>query len=84
MQDWITKLDDFLRISAQEILTHVRKITYEDEVSVANSEFDKFKQRRLIEKSIVEMDFEKSIETFEQLEQKVSKFKPIKEKQKIC
>ena len=57
MQDWINKLDDFLRISEQEILTHAGKITHEDAISVANSEFDKFNQRRFIEKSIVEMDF---------------------------
>jgi hypothetical protein len=70
MQDWVNKLDDFLRISEKEILTHAGKITHEDAMALANSEFDKFSQNKLTEKSIGEIDFEKAINTLGQIEKK--------------
>jgi hypothetical protein len=73
MRDWINKLDDFLRISEQEILTHAGKITHEDAMAVANSEFDKFSQARLAEKSIGETDFEKSLNVLEHIEKRVGR-----------
>ncbi len=30
MQDWISKLDDFLRLSERDILTHAGKIAHDD------------------------------------------------------
>ena len=80
MKDWISKLDDFLRLSEREILTHAGKITHEDAIARANAEFDKFKRRQLEEKSAVEVHFENSLKKLEQLESKVSKAKPPKKK----
>jgi hypothetical protein len=68
MQDWITKLDDFLRLSERDILTHAGKISNEAALEYANAEFDKFKQRQLVEPSMVEKDFEKSLKQLEQIE----------------
>lgn len=68
MQDWITKLDDFLRLSERDILTHAGKISNEAAVEHANAEFDKFKQRQLAEPSAVERDFEKSLSELKQIE----------------
>ncbi len=73
MQEWINKLDDFLRLSEREILSHAGKITHDDAITLANIEFDKFKQRQLEEKSAVEIDFEKSLQELKQIESKVSK-----------
>jgi hypothetical protein len=36
MQDWIVKLDDFLRLSESEILTHKGRISSEDAEQKAN------------------------------------------------
>ena len=80
MNDWITKLDDFLRFSDRDILTHAGKIKHEDAITHANAEFDKFKERQLEEKSVVEVHFEQSLKNLEQIELKVSKAKPTKKK----
>ena len=68
MQDWITKLDDFLRLSERDILTHAGKISNEAALEHATAEFDKFKQRQLAEPSMVEKDFEKSLKQLGQIE----------------
>ena len=68
MQDWITKLDDFLRLPERDILTHAGKISNEAAIEHANAEFDKFKQRLLAEPSVAEKDFEKSLKKLEQIE----------------
>jgi len=80
MKDWISKLDDFLRLSERDILTHAGKITHEAALEHANAEFDKFKQQQLAEKNAVEVHFETSLKKLEQLESKVSKAKPPKKK----
>ena len=68
MQDWITKLDDFLRLSERDILTYAGRISNEAALEHANAEFDKFKQHLLAEPSAVERDFEKSLSELKQIE----------------
>lgn len=68
MQDWLNKLDDFLRISERELLTHAGKISTEIAQLKANSEYDKFKERTKYQLSPVELDF---IESFEQTQKKL-------------
>lgn len=80
MKDWISKLDDFLRLSEREILTHAGKITHEDAIAHANAEFEKFRQLHLEEKSAVEVHFEESLKKLEQIESKVGKASSKKKK----
>lgn len=75
MKDWITKLDDFLRLSERDILTHAGKISNEAAIEHANAEFDKYKQRQLAEPSIAEKDFEKSLKQLEKIEATAKKDK---------
>lgn len=75
MRDWIAKLDDFLRLSERDILTHAGKIAHDDAIAHANAEFDKFKQRQLAEKSAVEEHFEQSIKQLENIESAAKKDK---------
>ena len=50
MQDWIAKLDDFLRLSERDILTHAGKISHELAEEHAHAEFTRFdEQRRRLE-----------------------------------
>jgi len=50
MQDWIAKLDDFLRLSERDILTHAGKISHELAEEHAHAEFAKYdEQRRRLE-----------------------------------
>lgn len=62
MRDWIQKLDDFLRLSGQELLTHAGSISAELAKEKANAEYDKFKERTKNVLSPVEIHF---IENFE-------------------
>lgn len=68
MQDWITKLDDFLRLSERDILTHAGSVSHDAAIEHANVEFDKYKQRLLEEPSPAEKDFEKSLEELRKVE----------------
>lgn len=68
MKDWIAKLDDFLRLSENEILTHVGKISHKLAMQHAEAEFERYKQQQLTEKSAIEKDFEESLKHLEKLE----------------
>lgn len=70
MRDWIQKLDDFLRLSGKELLTHAGKISAELAKQKANAEYDKFKERTRYELSPVEIHF---IENFENEQRKLKK-----------
>ena len=67
MQEWIAKLDDFLRLSERDILTHAGKISHEAAIEIAERQYEQFSLKRLAEKSSVEMDFFESIRNIEKL-----------------
>ena len=67
MQDWIAKLDDFLRLSERDILTHAGKISHEQAVRKAESEFAKFHHTQLAEPSQVEKDFDAAVKDLQKL-----------------
>ena len=62
MKDWINILDDFLRISRKDILTHAGKISAKLAKEKADQEYDKFKERTQNNLSAVEIHF---LENFE-------------------
>lgn len=62
MKDWINILDDFLRISRKDILTHAGKISAKLAKEKADNEYDKFKERTQNNLSAVEIHF---LENFE-------------------
>ena len=62
MKDWINILDDFLRISRKDILTHAGKISAKLAKEKADQEYDKFKERTKNDLSPVEIHF---LENFE-------------------
>jgi len=61
MRDWIAKLEDFLRLSGREILTHAGKISHEQALRKAEREFEKFRVRELAQPSQVEKDFDEAV-----------------------
>lgn len=67
MADWIAKLDDFLKLSGREILTHTGKISHEEALAKANAEYERYRQARLAEPSQVERDFLKAAQQIEKL-----------------
>ncbi len=68
MRDWIHKLDDFLRLSDKEILTHAGSISAKLAKEKADAEYDKFKERTQNELTPVEIHF---IEQFEREQKKL-------------
>ncbi len=62
MADWISKLDEFMKISEREILTHAGKVSHEIAMLKANEEFEKFTERTKNELSQVEKHFIESID----------------------
>ena len=72
MRDWIQKLDDFLRLSDREILTHAGSISAKLAKEKADAEYDKFKERTQNELTPVEIHF---IEQFEKEQKKISEKK---------
>jgi len=68
MRNWITKLDDFLRLSGREILTHAGKVSHDEALDKAQIEYEKYRAAYLNEVSPVEQHFLKSVEELEQIE----------------
>ena len=62
MKDWINILDDFLRISRKDILTHAGKISAKLAKEKADHEYDKFKERTKNDLSPVEIHFLQNFE----------------------
>lgn len=58
MAQWIAKLDDFLRLSGREILTHAGRITAEAAQSKAETVFDEYRRQQRLLPSPVESDFD--------------------------
>lgn len=67
MADWIAKLDDFLKLSEREILTHVGRMSHEIAVAKAEAEFKKYHQQQLSQPSEVEKHFEAAVEKIKRL-----------------
>ena len=68
MKDWVTKLDDFLRLSEREILTHAGKISHQKAIEKANTEYDKYYLTSLNEPSLAEKHFMEMLELTKELE----------------
>jgi len=70
MHDWITKLDDFLRLSGREILTHAGQVSHDKALDTARAEYEKYRKASLMDASPVERHFLKSVEELKQIEGK--------------
>ena len=67
MRDWIAKLDDFLRISEREILTHAGRVSHELASAKAEAEYDKYHKVLDEQPSPVEGHFEEAVRKIKQL-----------------
>src|SRR3989339_1101429 len=75
MKGWIEKLDDFLKLSEHEILTHAGAISHEAAISKAETEYEKFHKKLLEKPSEVEKHFEEAVK-------KLKKIAPAKKTKK--
>ena len=67
MRDWISKLDDFLRLSERDILTHAGKVSHEKAQLKADAEYEKFHALEANKPSLAEKDFEAAVEKVKNL-----------------
>jgi hypothetical protein len=68
MRDWIARLDDFLKLSGREILTHSGKISHEMALDKAYQEYEKYHREQLAAPTAIEKHFaeaEKEIKQFQ-------------------
>jgi hypothetical protein len=61
MQDWIDRLDDFLKLSGRELLTHQGTISHEKAIARAQIEYEKHRARQINQPSPVEKHFEQAV-----------------------
>ena len=61
MREWSVRLDEFLRLTEREVLTHAGKVAAEVAQAKAESEFEVFRRHQLAAPSRAEQDFEAAI-----------------------
>ncbi len=73
MQDWITRLNQFLTMTGRELLTHAGKISHESAIQTAHAEFETFSLKHLEEPTEVEKHFIEAEKELKQLEASMKK-----------
>ncbi|MDP3719214.1 MAG: virulence RhuM family protein [Acidobacteriota bacterium] len=67
MRDWVVKLDEFLKLSAHELLDHSGKITAEQARMKAELEYDRYRVLLDSQPRAVDADFEKAVADLKRL-----------------
>ena len=74
MRDWIERLDDFVKMTGNDILQNAGTISHQQALNKANAEYERYKELTKNELSEAEKHFVKHIETTaKKLNQKKSK-----------
>jgi len=81
MRDWIAKLDDFLKLSERDILTHAGKVSHETARLKAEAEFDTFRTSQAALPQPVDEHFAKAVDELKKMEGEVKK-KPTRPKRR--
>jgi len=68
MREWITKLDDFLRLSGRNILSHAGKVSHNAALEKAHEEYQKFRKTQLTQPTEVEKHFIEAEKELKQIE----------------
>ena len=75
MIDWISKLDDFLKLSDREILTHAGKIPHDAAKEKAEAEFVRFKAQQAELQQPVDEHFAQSLDELKKIESRAKEAK---------
>jgi hypothetical protein len=67
MRDWITKLDEFLRLSGRELLDHAGKISAESAKAKAEQEYDRYRAIVDAQPRRVDRDFEQAAKQIQKM-----------------
>jgi len=68
MHNWITKLDDFLKLSGRDVLTDAGRISHDAAMLKAHEEYEKFRQAQLEQPTEVERHFIEAEEEVKRIE----------------
>jgi len=77
MKDWISKLDEFLKLSGRDILEHAGSIAHEDAMHKARLEYEKWHQEQLAQPTAAEKHF---VEALQEVQQITKQTKPKSKK----
>ena len=67
MRDWVAKMDDFLKLSDRDILTHAGRISHEAALARAEGEYEKFRTLEDQQTSPAESDLQKAVDQVKRL-----------------
>lgn len=73
MTDWIDKLDDFLRLSDRQILSHAGKISHETAKEKAEAEYSLFQEQQATLPQPVDEHFSQSLDELKKIEGQAKK-----------
>lgn len=61
MAAWATKLDEFIRMTGRDVLTHAGRISHERALDKARAEWDRYRLQRANQTSAAEVAFEQAV-----------------------
>ncbi len=76
MRDWLSKLDEFLRISGRELLDHAGQISADGARAKAEQEYARYRALRDSQPQPIDSDFERTAETIKKLPRPAKPRKP--------
>ena len=68
MADWITKLDDFLKLSDRDILSHAGNISHDEAKEKSEIEYEAWRQQQSALPQSVDVDFDQALEELKRIE----------------
>jgi len=72
MEGWITKLDDFIKLSDRDILSHAGSVSHEQAKEKSESQYDAYKQQQASLPKPVDKHFEQSLDELRRIEKRKS------------
>ena len=75
MSNWISKLDDFLKLSDREVLSHAGKISHHDAKEKAETQLEAYRQKLSALPQPVDDDFSQSLDELKRIEGEARKKK---------
>ncbi len=70
MKDWIETIDDYLKMTRRDILTHKGSVSHKEAIEKAHKEYEKYEQKRGMQLSNVEKHFLETINKLIEIEKK--------------
>lgn len=70
MKDWIETIDDYLKMTRRDILTHKGTVSHKEAIEKAHREYEKYEQKRGLQLSNVEKHFLEIVNELIEIEKK--------------